>query len=116
MFRVFVFQEDICHHTEETLRDVKICPQSDTIWRQQMQIKNCSSHPTCKGEPLVYHCVKWNDTFIEVCAPSAEITGNTISLYMRPIKPQILIPVLPCNLLSPAAILNNYLISKSIHI
>lgn len=36
----------------------------------------CDTYSPCKEDPLVYHCVRYEDRLVEVCAPSGLITGG----------------------------------------
>lgn len=59
-----------------TSKEVESCPDTDELLLQRSIEKRCTEYTPCKGEPLVYHCVKHIDKFVEVCAPAVTITGN----------------------------------------
>ena len=59
-----------------TLKEVESCPDTPERLRQRSIDKKCNENPPCQGEPLMYHCVKHNTSFVEVCAPGVMITGN----------------------------------------
>lgn len=72
---------DICRETFDTLAFVALCPDTESIKLEQSKKKQCETYPTCNGEPLVYHCVRFKDRLAEVCAPRHIITGKCCALY-----------------------------------
>lgn len=69
--------EDICKTPKETLNEVTNCSSSTTNLLRKM----CDEKPACKGEPLVYHCVRYKQGFAEVCAPQYTITGKCCTMF-----------------------------------
>lgn len=76
-------KEDICHRTTETLQNVTNCPKNESIFREQSIQKNCERYPKCNGEPLIYHCVRFKDSLVEVCAPKRVIKGKCCPVFDR---------------------------------
>lgn len=74
-------EEDICFETNNTLEFVNQCPDSDVLFQERSRRKNCKSYPQCTGEPLVYHCVRFREELVEVCAPRGLITGFCCALF-----------------------------------
>lgn len=72
---------DICFETNNTLEFVNECPDSDFLFQERSIRKNCESYPQCTGEPLVYHCVRFREELVEVCAPRGLITGFCCALF-----------------------------------
>lgn len=70
------YQADICHETQSTLDFVSMCPNTEPLKLKQSKKKQCDSFPACNGEPLVYHCARYKEHLVEVCAPRHFITGN----------------------------------------
>lgn len=52
------------------------CPKNDSLFQERSRRKNCKTLPQCTGEPLVYHCVRFREELVEVCAPRGLITGK----------------------------------------
>lgn len=52
------------------------CPKNTKVLQERIERKNCKIYPRCQNEPLVYHCVRYTDSFVEVCAPRGLITGK----------------------------------------
>lgn len=52
------------------------CPENDSLFQERSRRKNCKTLPQCTGEPLVYHCVRFREELVEVCAPRGLITGK----------------------------------------
>lgn len=74
----FKTQIDICSETNNTLGFVSQCPKNDSLFQERSRRKNCKTLPQCIGEPLVYHCVRFREELVEVCAPRGLITGKLI--------------------------------------
>lgn len=72
---------DICHETKNTLEFVSMCPDTDPRKLKQSKKKQCDRFPACNGEPLVYHCARYKESLVEVCAPRHVITGKCCALY-----------------------------------
>lgn len=68
---------DICNTTKNTLNTITTCSSSITSSKTTM----CSNQPSCNGEPLVYHCVRYKLGFVEVCAPRYNITGYACTMF-----------------------------------
>lgn len=68
---------DICNTAKKTLRTNATCSSSSTSSKSTM----CNNKPSCNGEPLVYHCVRFNSGFAEVCAPRQNITGYCCTMF-----------------------------------
>lgn len=71
-------QEDICLGTHKTLETVDACPENRIDLQRRQQKKNCDTFPPCRREPLVYHCVRFNDYIVEICVPVVVIRGMLI--------------------------------------
>lgn len=71
----------MCHGTKETIKKVNTCPTDNVTLHERSQEKICKSVKPCLGEPLVYHCVRYKDGFVEVCAPISLITGHCCAQY-----------------------------------
>lgn len=52
------------------------CPKNDSLFQERSRRKNCKTLPQCTGEPLVYHCVRFREELVEVCAPRGLITSK----------------------------------------
>lgn len=74
-------KDDICHETHSTLEFVAMCPDSEPLKLKHSKKKQCDSFPACNGETLVYHCVRYRERLVEVCAPRHVITGKCCALY-----------------------------------
>lgn len=72
---------DICFSTNKTIVKVKTCPKNRFDLHRRAQSKNCASFQPCRNESLVYHCVRFEDSMIEVCVPKGTITGNCCPKY-----------------------------------
>lgn len=57
------------------------CPDTDILFQERSRRKNCENYPQCTGEPLVYHCVRFREELVEVCAPRGLITGFCCALF-----------------------------------
>lgn len=66
----------MCNGTKETIQIVNTCRMNISSFGKRSQEKMCKNFSPCQGEHLVYHCVRYKDEFVEVCAPSVLITGN----------------------------------------
>lgn len=76
------YEEDYsCQESQKTVKKVHRCPQNDTKFEEQSNIKNCSRYPACNGEQLVYHCVRSEEMLVEVCAPRSFIIGRCCPVY-----------------------------------
>lgn len=79
---VYLFQqEDICHETNKTFEIVDSCPENDVVLQKRLEKKKCSSASPCHGEPLVYHCLRFETKLGEVCSPVRLIKGIYIYTY-----------------------------------
>ena len=65
------------------LQNVTHCPHNNDTLQERSWKKMCHTFPKCKGETLVYHCVKYKNNLVEVCAPKGLITGNFDALSCR---------------------------------
>lgn len=74
-------KDDICHETHSTLEFVAMCPDSEPLKLKHSKKKQCHSFPACNGGTLVYHCVRYKERLVEVCAPRHVITGKCCPLY-----------------------------------
>lgn len=75
-----MFQGEICHETMKTFETVKKCPEQRGVITQRSQMKNCSKYPMCHEEQLIYHCIRYNESFVEACAPINRIVGKQCHL------------------------------------
>lgn len=73
---IFLTQIDICYETNNSLEFVNQCPDTEILFQERSRRNNCESYPRCTGEPLVYHCVRFREELVEVCAPRGLITGK----------------------------------------
>lgn len=73
---IIIFQQDKCNGTQSTLEKVHRCPHDDKSTQERLRKKGCDKYPTCLGEPLVYHCVRFKKSLVEVCACRGNITGK----------------------------------------
>lgn len=71
-----LFQSDICHGTFATLETVERCPRNATDIERRSRGKKCDINSPCQEDPSVYHCVRYEDRLVEVCAPRGLITGE----------------------------------------
>lgn len=76
-------KSDICHGTFATLEPVENCPRNETDIEGRSREKKCDTYSPCKEDPLVYHCVRYEDRLVEVCAPRRLITGNCCVVFNR---------------------------------
>lgn len=53
------------------------------MFTERSHEKNCDNFPNCNGEKLVYHCVKFDEQFVEVCAPICIIRGTCMSFFLN---------------------------------
>lgn len=74
-------EDDICHETIKTLKEVPNCPTHYEDFKNRSIEMNCKRFPGCKGQKFFYHCVMSEDKFVEVCAPRSFITGQCCALY-----------------------------------
>ena len=58
------------------MKVVEGCPRNNNTFEMRLQSKRCTDFPLCTNERLVYHCVRYEDNLVEVCAPEGDITGN----------------------------------------
>lgn len=58
-----------------SLKKVNNCPKSNVALQDRSQNLKCDVYPECQGEPLVYHCVKFDGYLVEVCSPKSPIVG-----------------------------------------
>lgn len=68
-------QKNDCQGTQKTLHKVDNCPENENNHLERSNTLQCDSYPSCEGEPLVYHCVRSNEEYVEVCSPRTKITG-----------------------------------------
>lgn len=76
-----LLQDDICFGTNGTIVNVDTCPKNLCDFRRRSQRKNCDSLQSCRNESLVYHCVRFEDSIIEVCAPEGTIRGMIVLIF-----------------------------------
>nr|XP_034318320.1 uncharacterized protein LOC105330893 isoform X1 [Crassostrea gigas] len=74
-------EHDICNGTNATIIKVDYCPNNKIQLKRRSKMKMCNNFPNCMGEPLVYHCVRYKNDIVEVCAPRSIIRGNCCTLY-----------------------------------
>lgn len=70
---------DICSNTIPTLTTVEKCPDTDDKHVERSRNKDCNM--LCRGKPCVYHCVKYINRTVEVCAPVEKLTGHHCPTY-----------------------------------
>lgn len=78
---VNLLQEDKCYGSAKSMDVVYDCPKNTKALQERAARKNCQIYPSCQNEPLVYHCVRYTDSLVEVCAPRGLITGRDSKLY-----------------------------------
>jgi len=76
-------EEDLCPISETTLEKVDSCPRNNVTIRERSETKNCQQYEPCKGDPLVYHCVRHENNLVEVCAPKEIITGHCCAVFFK---------------------------------
>lgn len=76
-------KSDICHGTFATLETVERCPRNATDIERRSRGKKCDINSPCQEDPSVYHCVRYEDRLVEVCAPRGLITGNCCAVFNR---------------------------------
>lgn len=76
-------KEDICHETNKTFEIVDSCPENDVVLQKRSEKKKCSSASPCHGEPLVYHCLRFETKLGEVCSPVRLIKGSCCVEFNR---------------------------------
>lgn len=82
-------EDDICFGTNGTIVNVDTCPKNLCDFRRRSQRKNCDSLQSCRNESLVYHCVRFEDSIIEVCAPEGTIRDvECLATYRKNISDQ----------------------------
>lgn len=74
---LLLLQENVCNVSLITMELVDDCPRNNNTLQIRLKSKRCSDFPLCKSEPLVYHCVPYEGSVVEVCAPEGHIIGNT---------------------------------------
>lgn len=74
-------EDEVCHETNTTVVKVLRCPENEAILNERSKKKMCKKYPKCHGEPLVYHCVRSKDNFVEVCAPRRQIVGSCCAVF-----------------------------------
>lgn len=57
---------DKCDGVQATLENVFTCPENNDILLERSSRKKCESFPQCQKEPLVYHCVRFEEELVEV--------------------------------------------------
>lgn len=72
---------EICFETKTTIESVFKCPENDTVLQERSLTKKCHIYRRCFDEPLVYHCVRFGDKLVEVCAPRNLITGSCCAVF-----------------------------------
>nr|XP_022286769.1 uncharacterized protein LOC111099673 isoform X2 [Crassostrea virginica] len=75
--------ENVCNASLITLELVEYCPRNSTSLQNRLISKKCSDFSSCNNERLVYHCVRSEDSLVEVCAPEGHIIGHTCPLFDR---------------------------------
>ena len=77
MNNIFLFlQEHVCNDTLRTLEKVPSCPTNEIDFQERSQRKMCHRFLLCNNETSYYHCVKYQNILVEICAPSGYIKGN----------------------------------------
>lgn len=74
-------QAQVCNGTKETIEIVNTCRMNKLLFGKRSREKMCNNFRSCQGEDLVYHCVRYKDKFVEVCAPRVLITGKCCAQY-----------------------------------
>lgn len=74
-------QAQVCNGTKVTIQNVNTCRMNSSHYGKRSQEKMCINFSPCQGEHLVYHCVKYKDKFVEVCAPRGLIIGQCCAQY-----------------------------------
>ncbi|XP_022289454.1 uncharacterized protein LOC111101301 [Crassostrea virginica] len=74
-------KENVCNVSLITMELVEECPRNNKTLQIRLKSKRCSDFPLCKSEPLVYHCVPYEGSLVEVCAPEGHIIGNICPLF-----------------------------------
>lgn len=74
-------QDQVCNGTKKTIQIVNTCRMEISRFGKRSREKMCKNFSSCQGEHLVYHCVRYKDKFVEVCAPSVLITGKCCAQY-----------------------------------
>lgn len=74
-------KDDVCYETRKTAEPVQELPKNSTVFNEQTRKKNCESLPKCNGKLLVYHCVRFNERIVEVCAPMHVIRGKYCPVF-----------------------------------
>lgn len=77
------FAHDKCHGVQTTFEKVLTCPENDDILLKRLSRKKCDSFPQCQREPLVYHCVRFEEGLVEVCAPRDLIPGHYCAVFEK---------------------------------
>lgn len=70
----------MCNYSINTLEKVSSCPGKDATIKERSERKACHFRPYCQGKPLVYHCTRYKEWLVEVCAPRVNITGKCLTM------------------------------------
>nr|XP_022287040.1 uncharacterized protein LOC111099860 [Crassostrea virginica] len=73
-------REDICNKTLFTVKEVVSCPTNKDEIQQRSKAKMCHIFPPCDQESLLYHCLIFQNKFVELCAPTEHIKGGVCPL------------------------------------
>lgn len=71
----------MCNETQKTIVKVSSCPKDEIVLQERSQQKGCNMYQPCHNERLQYHCVRFKDIIVEVCAPVENMTGNCESSF-----------------------------------
>ncbi|XP_078316088.1 uncharacterized protein LOC144620147 isoform X2 [Crassostrea virginica] len=74
-------KEDKCYGSAKSMDVVYDCPKNTKALQERAARKNCQIYPSCQNEPLVFHCVRYTDSLVEVCAPRGLITGGCCAQF-----------------------------------
>lgn len=75
--------DQVCNETNAALVIVDACPENKIVFEKRSKEKMCETKPKCHGEILMYHCVKSEESLVEVCAPSSTIIGSCCTVFDR---------------------------------
>ncbi|XP_062607104.1 uncharacterized protein LOC134268879 [Saccostrea cucullata] len=76
-------KNQVCKETTHTVTNVQNCPLDDNSFQERVQAKQCEkvNHSSCSDEIFVYHCVRFRENLVELCAPRGLITGGCCAQF-----------------------------------
>nr|XP_022289759.1 uncharacterized protein LOC111101525 [Crassostrea virginica] len=74
-------EDDVCKTAGSTLHKVNKCPENSEVAQKRSERKGCAKYEKCNNKPLVYHCIKYDKTLVEVCAPIEIILGSCCTQF-----------------------------------